>query len=193
MTARKGVVRGRLSSASSHASCSACCCGVRVKSRPWLFLAVRTRHVAVERQKRNQRIFRGKLKAIPARRHRPAGGSGAVASAARVLELGIDFALGPSLIIMVSQHGIRRAGKVLGRVHLFELCLPSGGAGASRQFAVPVVSQHKQRLRMNGMLFGIGAQAGGHLRLCRLLFVSPIAQHQQLRCCRIRRHEIGQA
>jgi hypothetical protein len=29
-----GVVRGRLSSASSHASCSDCCCDVSVKSRP---------------------------------------------------------------------------------------------------------------------------------------------------------------
>ena len=119
MTPRKGVVRGRFNSASNHASCSACCCEVRVKSRPWLFLAVRVRHVAVERQERNQWVFRGKLKAIPARGHGPAGGR-PVATAARVLQLGIDFALRPPLIIVVSQHGIRRAREVAGRVHLFE-------------------------------------------------------------------------
>jgi hypothetical protein len=34
MTTRNGVVRESLSSFSSHASCSACCAGVKVKSFP---------------------------------------------------------------------------------------------------------------------------------------------------------------
>ena len=93
-------------------------------------LVARTGHIAVERQKRNQRIFRGKLKAIPTGGHRPTGRGAAISSAARVFQLGIDFALRPPLIIVVPQHRISRARKVVNRVHLLELCLPPGGVDA---------------------------------------------------------------
>ena len=195
MTATKGVVRGRFSSASNQASCSACCCGVRVKSRPApCFLpSGRGSNVAVEREKRDQRFFCRKLESIPACRHRPTRRVAAVSSAARIFQLGIDFAVRPPLIIVVPQHGIRRTRKVSRRIHLFELCLPTGGAGACRQFAIPVIPQQKQRLRVNRLPFGIGAQARGHLGLCLKVLVSPIAQHQKLRRGRVGLYRISQA
>src|ERR1700722_17571496 len=53
-------------------------------------------HVAIERQEGNQRILSRKLEAIPTGGHCPTS-----VSVARVLELGIHFALRPTLIIVV--------------------------------------------------------------------------------------------
>src|ERR1700733_14078329 len=66
------------------------------------FLGPGVRHVAIKRQESNQWVFSGKYKAIPARGHCPAGRGAAVASAARVLQLSIHFALRPLMIIGVS-------------------------------------------------------------------------------------------
>ena len=86
---------------------------------PVLGGAVLIRHVAVERDKRDQRILGRELKAVPARRHCPA-----CMPAFGIRQFCVDFAVGPLLIVMVAEDGIGAAGKGVSWIHLFKLCLP---------------------------------------------------------------------
>src|SRR5580692_10490528 len=92
------------------------------------YAAIRERHVAVEREKRDDGILRGKLEAVPKRRHGPAGRSCARAPRARIFQFRGDFTVGPKLVVMVSRNRVGGTRKGVLRIHLFKLRLPAGRA-----------------------------------------------------------------
>ena len=77
-------------------------------------------HVAVEREESDEWLVRGKLKAIPARRHRPAR-----TCRACIFQLRIHLALRRILIVVIAQNRVGRAVKQLTRIHIFKLRLPA--------------------------------------------------------------------
>src|SRR5580693_5730625 len=137
--------------------------------------------VTIQRNPSNHRVAFRKRETVPLRGHRPAR-----SAFGRIFEFRFCLAVGAVFIIVVPQHGIALSGKHVCGIDIFKLIFPAARIDASRQPAVPVVSQQQKGFDADAVIrsvFPHGARYSSLLALMALL--PPVAKREKM--VRVRR------